>query len=267
MRAKRPLAALLIALACRETAVAAEPEPPRLAIVYRKDRLSVRLERVPLEQVLTEIAANSGAEIRGAPLNSREVTAEFEDVPLPEAMHRLLGDQNFMLRYTEGDRLRTIELFGKASDAPQVTLAAASSPNRSPAAGSPLPQEVAVAMSALAKHPPVPVQGALAAALGSDKATLPQLLEASARQQDPAVRGEAFRASLSAFEAEPELRSKVIHALDGADDAALSKALRGAAGLRAEELANQLASEAQTPELRAKALSILNRLRATASAD
>jgi hypothetical protein len=234
--------------------------------VYKSDRLSVRLQSVPLEEVLAQIAATSGAEVRGTPLNARDVTADFDDVPMPEALHRLLGDQNFMLRYAEGDRLRTIELFGGARDA-SVALSAASSPTRSPAAGSPLPQGVAIAMSALARHPPVPVQGSLADALGSDKATLPQLLEAATRQQDPAVRSEAFRLSLNAFETEPELRDKVLHALGGADEAALSKALRGSAGLRAEELANQIASEAQTPELRAKALSLLNRLRATASAD
>jgi hypothetical protein len=221
MRAKRHVAALLLALACPAVGPAAD-SASRPAIVYRSDRLSVRLERVPLDEVLTEIAAASGAEVRGAPSNARDVTADFEDVPLPEALHRLLGDQNFMLRYGEGDRLRTIELFGGAGDSPTVSLSAASAPTRSPAAGSTLPQEVAVAMSALARHPPVPVDGSLAAALGSETATL---------------------------------------------HAALSKALRGAAGLRAEELANQIASEAKTAELRAKALSILHRLRATASAD
>jgi hypothetical protein len=265
MRANRHLA-LLLALACPAAGLATESRS-RPPIVYRSDRLSVQLEGVPLEEVLARIAEASGAEVRGAPRHSRDVTADFEDVPMPEALHRLLGDQNFMLRYAEGDRLRTIELFGSAADAPQVTLSAASAPTRSPAAGSPLPQEVAVAMAALARHPPVPVQGSLAAALGSDTATLPQLFEAATRQQDPAVRGEAFRASLNAFETEPDLRDKVLHALDGADETALSKALRGAAGLRAEELVNQLASDAQTPELRRKALSILNRLRATASAE
>ena len=37
--------------------------------------------------------------------------------------------------------------------------------------------------------------------------------------------------------------------------------LRGVAGLRAEEIANQVATQAQTDELRSRALSVLQRLR------
>ena len=81
-------------------------------MTYRSDRLSVRLEKVPLEEVLAELGRVSGAEIHGAPREPRAITAQFDDVPLLEALFRLIGDQNFMLSYGEGDRLRTIELFG-----------------------------------------------------------------------------------------------------------------------------------------------------------
>jgi len=79
--------------------------------------------------VLAELGRVSGAEIRGAPREPRDLTAKFDDVPLPEALHRLLGDQNFMLKYGEADRLRMIELFG----GPQEPRNASST---SPAAGS-----------------------------------------------------------------------------------------------------------------------------------
>jgi hypothetical protein len=199
-----------------------------------------------------------------------DVTATFDDVPLPEALHRLLGDQNFMLRYAEPDRLRTIQLFGgvqEAHEAGETSPAAGSARGSSPSAGSTMPQSLAVAMSVLERHPPVPVSGSLATAIGGDTATFRQLFDAAMHQGDAAVRNEAFRVSLNAFETEPELRTTVLTALGGTDEAALGQVLRGVAGPRAEELANQIASEAKTAELRTKALSVLHRLRTIQAAN
>ena len=239
-------------------------------IRYRDDHLSVRLDKVPLEDVLDEIASATGAEVRGAPRDLHDVTATFDDVPLPEALHRLLGDQNFMLRYAEPDRLRTIQLFGGvqgAHEAGEASPAAGSARGRSPAAGSTMPSSLVAAMSALERHPPVKVSGSLASAIGSDSATFRQLFDAAMHQGDASVRNEAFKVSLNAFETEPALRTTVLAALGGTDEAALGQVLRGIAGSRAEELANQIASEAQTAELRPKALSVLHRLRTIQAAD
>jgi hypothetical protein len=262
MQWTRHAAAFLLAVACAAGVHAAEPAAP--VVRYHDDRLSVRLEKVPLLDVLDEIARATGADVRGTPRDLHDVTATFDDVPLPEALHRLLGDENFMLRYAEPDHLRTIQLFGgvqEAHEAGEASPAAGSSRARSPAAGSEMPQSLAIAMSVLERHPPVPVSGSLASAIGSDTATFRQLFDAAMHQGDANVRNEAFRVSLSAFETEPELRTSVLTALGGTDDAVLGRLLRGVAGTRAEELANQIASEAQTAELRSKALSVLHRLR------
>jgi hypothetical protein len=268
MRWTRYAAAFLLAFGWAAGVHAEETAAP--VIRYRDDRLSVRLEKVPLEDVLDEIARATGAEVRGAPRDLHDVTATFDDVPLPEAIHRLLGDQNFMLRYAEPDRLRTIQLFGgvqQAREAGDGSPAAGSAHGRSPAAGSSMPQSLLAAMSALERHAPVRVSGSLASAIGSDSATFPQLFDAAMHQGDAEVRNEAFRVSLSAFETEPDLRSTVLAALGGTDEAALGQVLRGIAGPRAEELANQIASEAKTAELRTKALSVLHRLRSIQAAD
>ena len=103
--------------------------------------------------------------------------------------------------------------------------------------------------------------GPLAQAFGGNTATFHQLLDAALHQPDAGLRTEALRASLNALDAEPELRSSVLRVLSGVDDAALGQMLRGVAGLRAEELANQVATQAQTDELRSRALSVLQRLR------
>ena len=51
----------------------------------------------------------------------------------------------------------------------------------------------------------------------------------------------------------------------GVDNAALGPMLRGIAGTRAEEIANQVAAQAQAGELRSTALGILQRLRTIGS--
>src|SRR5512132_4256684 len=77
---------------------AADPAPERL-IRYDKDALTVHAIGVPVLEVLTEIGRQSGAEIRGTTRESHDVTAQFDSVPLPQALCRLLGDQNYALIY------------------------------------------------------------------------------------------------------------------------------------------------------------------------
>src|SRR5256886_9561572 len=144
---------LLAAAALRPSSAPAVAERSPPIVTYRSDQLSVRLEKVPLEDVLAELGRVSGAEIRGAPREPRDLTAKFDDVPLPEALHRLLGDQNFMLKYGEADRLRMIELFGgpqEPRNASSTSPAAGAVGGASPAAGSTMPPDPAVAISRLA---------------------------------------------------------------------------------------------------------------------
>src|SRR5216110_2105720 len=163
---------LLAAAALRPSSARAVAEASPPMVTYRSDQLSVRLEKVALEDVLAELGRVSGAEIQGAPREPRDITAQFDDVPLPEALHRLLGDQNFMLTYGEGNRLRRIELFGGPQEPGETS-------STSPAAGSTMPQNLAVVISVLEQHPPVPVTGRLAAALGGNTATFHQLFDAA----------------------------------------------------------------------------------------
>jgi len=91
---------------------AAGDEPPERVVQYAKDALTVRVTRVPVDEILGQLGKQSGAEIRGEVRDRHEITAEFEDVPLPEALHRLLGEQNFALIYGDGGRLKTVRLLG-----------------------------------------------------------------------------------------------------------------------------------------------------------
>jgi hypothetical protein len=266
----RALAATVViaASALRASSVWASADGSPPMVTYRSDQVSVHLEKAPLEDVLAELGRVSGAEIQGMPRESRDITAQFDEVPLAEALHRLLGDQNFMLTYGDGNRLRRIELFGgpqAPSEMSPTSPAAGSAGSRSPAAGSTIPQSLGVAMSLLERHPPVPVTGRLAAALGGDTATFRQLFDAAMHQQDPGLRTEALRASLSAVEADADLRGRLLTVFAGVDDVTLGQALREIAGPGAEQIANHVASQAQTGELRSKALSVLQSLRTIGS--
>src|SRR5438094_227571 len=81
----------------------------------------------------------------------RGVSVEFEAVPLAEALHRLLGDQNFALVYGNEGQLKSVRLLGgpQAAAAPSLALGAAPPPSQSPAPGS--------MMDAVAKHAPIPI--------------------------------------------------------------------------------------------------------------
>src|SRR5205814_8862134 len=102
------------ALACSAGRAETADGPSASVLTYRNDRLSVRLVGVPLAEVMADIGRASGAEIYGILPQPREVSAEFDDVPLVEALDRLLGNQNFVLKYGKGDRLHAIKLLGGA---------------------------------------------------------------------------------------------------------------------------------------------------------
>ena len=233
--------------------VSAPAASPGRLITYRDDALTVRLTEAAVGDVLADLGHQAGADIRGEVPSGRTVTAEFDAVPLPEALHRLLGGQNFALVYGEGGRLRTIKLLG----APQQAAGAAGPVAPPPAK----PASVQSLLGLMASHPPVPIGGRLAQALGSSTATLGQVLEAGVHQEDPVLRSEAVRAALQAFEADPQLRSTFVSTLNGIDDAELATLLRGVAGAHAEETVLLIMSQSRGGDFRIKASGILQRLR------
>ena len=247
---------VLAAMLSWRNARAAEDAPAPL-IRYSNDALTVRLSGVPNSEILEELARQSGAEIRGQVREAREVTADFESVPLPEALARLLGEQTFALVYGKGGRLKAVRLLGGSQEVAETSAPPAGA--TPPAAAATFPGSLAELID---RHPPVPVAGQLADALGAQSATLRQLLDLSLHHGDPAVRAEAVRTGMAAVEAEPALRNAVIRELNNADNAFLSDLLRASASEQAEDVAMQVLRDAVMPEIRVKASSVLQRLRA-----
>jgi len=104
---------------------------PTCVVAYDAGRLTVHAERVPLADVVREIGRQSGAEIVGEVRKPRDVSRQFDRVPLVDALVRLLGEQNFTLRYGSEGKLRTISLLGEPlAAAAQTTPADASTPDK-----------------------------------------------------------------------------------------------------------------------------------------
>jgi hypothetical protein len=88
------------------------------------------------------------------------------------------------------------------------------------------------------------------------------LLHAAVSEERAALRTDARAALLEVFAADPEIEAAYLSTLQPVADATLAGVLRGStSGEGAEELMVALASEARSPELRAKAAAVLEELR------
>jgi len=253
----RRLALALLAAVLAASAGRSDEGAPERVIRYERDLLTVRLTSVPVTDVLDELGRQAGAEIRGQVRDLRAVSVEFEAVPLADALHRLLGDQNFALVYGHEGRLKSVRLLG----GPQTAAAAAPTPAAAapPASQPPGPPDL---MDVFAKHPPIPVAGHLSEALGGQSATLLQLFDLSVHHADATVRAEAARIFIGTIDTDPALRASVVAQLNALNDVTLGALFRNLAGDHAQEVAMQILSTARTGELRSKASVVLQQLRA-----
>ena len=222
------------------------PETPGREIHLNGDRLTVRVTGVPLDDVLNAIADQSDAEIRGSVLTPRDITTDFENVPVQDGLHRILGDQNFLLTYRQDGTLRTLALMGGPEEASPRT--------RVVKAGAGQPSTLAELMQ---RSVPVPPGSKLARFLGHDSATLQQLGDVVRGQDDVGLRMEAMRAGVGGIDSQQDLRDAVVKALQGTDDAAIQSAARGLSGDRARETVSQIATLSHTPEIRTRMLGVL----------
>ena len=246
----RRLALAVLAAALAAPSARSEEGAPGRVIHYEGDTLTVHLAGAPVTDVLDELGRQAGAEIRGQVRDPHEVSVEFDSVSLAEALHRLLGDQNFALVYGNEGRLKSVRLLG----GPTAAAAGAAAPLASPPS---LPG----IMDAFAKHPPIAVAGHVGEALGGQQASLLQLFDLSVHHADPTVRAEAARIVIGTIDTDPSLRASVLAQLNAVDDAALGALFRSMAGDNAQEVAMQIMTTARTSEIRSKASAVLQQLR------
>jgi hypothetical protein len=110
------LRATTIALALLATALAgrvgADDAAPAPVVRWKDGRVSVRAKGASRADVVATLAREAGLVVTGEVLVQRPVHKRFEDVPLPEALDRLLGGQNYALVYDDTGRPRRITLLG-----------------------------------------------------------------------------------------------------------------------------------------------------------
>jgi len=245
------LPAALIVMAVLVGPAGASEQNPGNVIRYADDALSVHLTKAPMSEVLQQLALQTGAEIRGWPHDSGDVTVSFDDVPLADGLARLFGDQNFALVYGKGGRLVRVRLLGGAQGAAVTRPPAGSQP---PAAQF---EWLGPLIALVDRHPPVAIDGALAEALNARTATLRQLLDVSLRDEDAEVRDEAVHTGMAALEADPAFRA----AVKSIDSAELMAFLQSSQSEQAEEIAMRVLKQSQAPDIRLKASAVVQRLR------
>ena len=257
--ARRFLAGPALAAALGMSAPAArgadDAAAPDRVIRYENDALTVRLAGVPVTDVLSELERQTGASVRGSLIDPREVTAEFKAVPLPQALARLLGDQNFALVYGEGGRLRVVTLLPGAKVAGRPALTTTSTLVQG--ANMMSLEEFA---ELIESQPPVRCDGVLADALGPT-ATYRQLFDTALSHADASVRMTAVGVAIRSIEGQPDLRAKLVGTASGLDADRLSQLIESAAGNRAQEFASNVTAQTRATEVRAKFSTALHHLR------
>jgi hypothetical protein len=253
---------LLVAAATFVSAGSLAAREPTCVVAYDDDRLTVHADRVPLADVVREIGRQSGAEIVGEVRKPRDVTRQFERVPLVDALARLLGEQNFTLRYGAEGKLRKISLLGEPLAA-QTTPADASTPDK-PASARRHRHHHDVRSS----RETLPDGQVLVSVAGTDTggATNPRdashgLPEDPARHGGPSQQGATMQEQWPApDELDRKLRRRFLDLLAQMDETALSQYFATPEGQRAQALLEDFAAHHPDGRSNKKANDILGRM-------
>lgn len=240
--------------AAAEPAAAAVAGSEALVVRYREDRVSLQAREAALDAVLRAIARESGAELVGAPREARTLTVAFTDVPVKEALERLVGAQNFALKYGDDGRLKAIELGGGRAVAPARPPAGAETENATPA-------KWYAFYKAFDRGGPIRLTGELREAIGKDEVGWDHLGNAAIAHEDPAIRRAALHAVMQALERDPERRDLVLASLQAMTDEELAAFARRNAHYRAEDLVRNAIRETSDRELKSRAREVLRQLR------
>jgi hypothetical protein len=208
---------------------------------YDEAGLTVHADHVPLDDVLAAITRETGIEIDGEPLDRRDVSKQFESVPLALALRRVVGRQNFILYYGSDGEPERLQLLGVPLPPP--------TPARTRGLN---------AFELLAKHPPVALQARLAEALGA-KALSPHRLLPAFRHPDFIVRTEAAQTIVRAVEGDPAL----LDATRSLNATQLTRLVSNQSGTHAAEVAMTLYRAARDARLKATLAAVLATLRRT----
>jgi hypothetical protein len=208
---------LSLAKSCDNTVLAESTKvaPLPVTLVLRDGKLTGRIAGMPLAQVMEKLSQLSGAQVRW--LDHQETTAvsaEFVDLPLADALERLLPRKNFLLVYAslkDNARLITIWISSPGTGATQLQIIRPLPVQEQPQVidDDPPPEE-------LDAEPATVLEGQLRTALHGDEAG--ERLEAIEAlsgmvEHDPRIR--PLLVQLSTGEHDPQVRGAAEEALAG----------------------------------------------------
>lgn len=214
---------------------------------YVDGRLTGRVDRADLADVLAELRRQAGLEIRGLPPEPQPISVELDGVPLADALPRLFPGRSFLLTYDGTRPARVIVL-------PESRAAGARVPE--PSRALPRPATSEPPRAATNASDDVPIRGRLARALGISRAGFSQLMGAAVASRDARVRLDALRLALRMLDAEPERYMSALDMLVGMGDANLAAWLTRVAGSNAQRIVRHTARRARDPALRLRAVAM-----------
>jgi hypothetical protein len=245
---------LLVALQAR----AAETKPDRV-VRYRDDKVTLHAQDAPVADLLDELSRQSGAELRGEPPKDAKLTADFEAVPLQEALQRMLGE-NFTLRYADDGKLKTIDLKG-GPEAPRKVPPPAMAGDV-PIEPDTTPESWRRAYHSFDNQGRVPIEGRFAKVISADEANWDMVFNmAYGYLKDAKVRREAVRAGIRALESNPDLQATIADTVGKMDEDDLANFALHNCKHMCEELLKNIVRETHLPAFKSGALTLLRQLR------
>ena len=244
--------------AAKEPAKEAEKpaaKPP--TVRYRDDKVSVDLDEAPVDAVLQALAKESGAELVGSTRAEHPLTMSFEDVPLKEALERLVGAQNFTLKYDEHGKLRAIELRG-GPEAKKPGKPAEPTTNYAEDTSNPKHRAF---FKPFDRRDTIPISGDLKKRIGKDEVGWDFLGNTAIGDQDPRIRQAAVHALMKALDQDPEMKDQVLASLNAMSTEEIASFARERMFYRAEDVIRNVMRETTDEAVRSRARDVLRELR------
>jgi hypothetical protein len=232
----------------------AEPPPPSdRAVRYADDKLTIRVQGMPAEALVAEIAKQAGAKVTGTVGKATPITADWTALPVKDALEQILGPQNFTLTYGEKGELRVIALRGGQQEGTPKPPAE-DTKNRDTSAETALFKTFDI-------RDQIPIDGAVAKRLGKTTAPWDLVTNTGIGDDDPAVRRSAVKAGVEAFEANETMRQAVVSVTGEMTDAQLAAFARAYMYHRAEDFLRNIRRETSLPDVQERARAVLRELR------
>jgi hypothetical protein len=172
-------------------------------LTFQDGKLTARLIAAPLRQVMAEVSQLSGAEIRWlSPAGEAPVSVAFTALPFPEALRRILREQNFLLvSSARGQEGRPVRIW-ITSRSPEGGLPTRQSPSQ-PAATL-APRSTADPAPQSAETPTTELEAL-------DAAPLETVIQTVLRAEDLSVRLEAIARLRQEAQENPQAREVLTH--------------------------------------------------------